>query len=207
MKYRNILDRIFPPKYDFLKQLGTIAQINANSITELHNCLNNSNSQCFKKLEEYSLEIINAKLKLEKDLVEAFSTPIDRRDIYLLTINMDRVFRYILSTSVSMKNFDLQADKIITDMVGHLQGGLNIFLEAVFALKDSAEKSEQMIADMRKAVALVEQLYINGMSKLFVCGDAMRALKFREIYHHIKDASSNLDYSVDTLHKIIVGLT
>jgi hypothetical protein len=34
----------------------------------------------------------------------------------------------------------------------------------------------------------------------------MQALKQREVYHHIKDASSNLDESVDVLHRIIVRL-
>ena len=35
----------------------------------------------------------------------------------------------------------------------------------------------------------------------------MYALKQREVYHHIKDASTNLDDAVDLLHRIIVRLT
>jgi hypothetical protein len=45
------------------------------------------------------------------------------------------------------------------------------------------------------------------MAGVFLRDDAMDALRKREIYHHIKDASSYLDNCVDILHRIIVRLT
>ena len=45
------------------------------------------------------------------------------------------------------------------------------------------------------------------MCSMFTGGDAMEALRHREIYHHLKDASKYLDNAVDILHRIIVRLT
>ena len=57
---------------------------------------------------------------------------------------------------------------------------------------------------MRQTYVEVERLYRDGMAEMFKCNDPMHALKQREVYHHIKDASTNLEYTVDIFHRIIV---
>jgi hypothetical protein len=58
---------------------------------------------------------------------------------------------------------------------------------------------------MRNTHASVEQLYRDGMAALFNCGDPIYALKLRESTTY-QGRLLHLDYSVDTLHSIIVGL-
>jgi len=54
---------------------------------------------------------------------------------------------------------------------------------------------------------VVEQLYRDGMARVFKGCDPIDALRHREVYHHIKDASSNLEDAVNILHKIVIRLT
>ncbi|SMC86802.1 DUF47 domain-containing protein [Papillibacter cinnamivorans] len=206
MKNRSILDRLFPKKYDFFNSLGRQAQINALSISALNSWLKEGKDGDADVLERCGKEADEVRLSLERDLVEAFSTPVERGDIYLLSVDMDKVIDYARSTLHSMRAFGVESDGIIRSMVDELNSGVNGFYEAVKYLKSDPAKSEQLIPAMRKTHAAVEKLYIDGMAALFQSGDPMHALKLREVYHHIKDASSNLDYSVDTLHSIIVGL-
>ncbi len=97
------------------------------------------------------------RMNLEKNLIQAFSTPFDRGDIYSISASMDKVIEYVKSTLLSMQAYDLKADGIIISMGEKLMTGA--------------------------------------------------AIKKREIYHHIKDASSNLEETVDILHRIVVRLT
>jgi len=62
------------------------------------------------------------------------------------------------------------------------------------------------IIKMRTTHTEVEQLYRNGMTIIFKTSNPMNAIKYREVYHHIKDASLNLEDTVDIFHRIVVRL-
>ena len=207
MKQRGILDRLFPPKYDFFDLLSKQAQINAMGISALNNWLKSGRDSDGEILERCRREADEVRLSLEKNLVAAFSTPIERGDIYSFSVDMDKVMEYAMSTLLSMKSFEVKTDHIIEDMAAQLKVGVDLFLESVKNLKKDPVQSEQVIPGIRNTHAAAEQLYRDGMAALFHGGDPMYALKLREVYHHIKDASTNLDDSVDILHRIIVGLT
>lgn len=207
MSSRDVLGRLFPTKYNFFDLIGKQAQLNSLGISALNTWLQSGADSDGDVLERCVRQADEVRLTLEKDLVDAFSTPIDRGDLYLFSVEMDKVIEYAFSTLLSMKAFGVEANTVITDMSAQLKTGADLFLDAVQALEGSPEKAERLIPDMRKAHISTERLYIAGMAELFESGDPMHALKLREICHHIKDASSNLDYAVDTLHKIIVGLT
>jgi len=207
MDNRNMLERLFPAKYDFFDLLDRQSQINAQGISALVEWLKSGRDSDGDVLERCRQEADEVRLSLEKDLVAAFYTPIERGDLYLFSVDMDKVIEYALSTLLSIKAFGVKVDSTIEGMAGQLKTGVDLFLEAVRYLKEDPAKSEKLIPGMRSAHASAEQLYRDGMTVLFNCGDPMYALKLREVYHHIKDASSNLDYSVDTLHRVIVGLT
>lgn len=207
MKRQNILDRIFPPKFSFYDQLAEISQINNHSISTLKQWLADDLFKESEEMDAYPDKMNQAKLALEKDLVKAFSTPFDREDIYQLSIKMNHVFNYTISTYLSIWHFKVMPDVIIIEMIQQLGTGLEIFSESIKVLEASPSLAEEKIPPMREACRAVETLYIKGMAARFESGDAMQALKFKEIYHHIKDAASYLNASIDTLHKIIVGLS
>jgi len=206
MSNRGILDRFFPVKYDFFLLLSRQAELNSLVVGALSDWLEKGGDGK-ALLEKYRAETDNVRMELEKNLVAAFSTPFERGDIYLLSVDMNKVNDYTMSTYLSMTDFGVPSDPAIKRMVAQLKDGVDLFREAVADLSKRPAHAEERIPGMRSSHAEIEQIYRDAMAALFAGGDPMHALVLREVYHHIKDASANLNYSVDTLHRIIVELT
>jgi hypothetical protein len=68
------------------------------------------------------------------------------------------------------------------------------------------EKAEEMIRQGREAYHNIEDVYIAGLAKLFRTGDAMNAIKTREIYHHLRYAGRALRDTLDILHNALIDL-
>jgi len=207
MVRKNLFDRLFPVQYDFFKMLENQATTNGHGVEALCNWLSSGLESESDKLVQYVKEADNIRKILEENLVEAFSTPFDRGDIYSISISMDKILEYVSSTLLSMKAFDVDSNEIIIKLTGKLREGMDVFTVAVGNLKKNPKKSELYIPAIRESNITVEQLYRDGMTIVFKSGDPMNALRMREIYHHIKDASVNLENAVDVLHRIIVRLT
>lgn len=207
MDKRNLFDRLFPIKHDFFEMLEHQAKVNGQGVNALYNWLNGGLESESDKLLQAVKEADEIRKSMERDLVEAFSTPFDRGDIYSISVAMDKIIKYAQSTMISMKAFEVIADETIIVMTEKLMEGTMIFTEAIGNLEHMPEKSEQSIFSIRAAHTAIEEYYRGGMTVVFKSGDPMNALRQREIYHHIKDASVNLEDSVDILHRIIVRLT
>ena len=206
MSKRNFLDRLFPVKYDFFKLLSRQAEINALTVGVLSSWLRDGGDGK-TSLDSYRKEADQVRMELERNLIAAFSTPFERGDIYSLSVDMNKVNEYTISTFLSMTDFGVSCDGTILKMAEELRTGVTLFQDAVRDLNKNPAAAEGKIPGLRASRSLIEQDYRDGMSALFAGGDPMHALLLREVYHHMKDASANLDYAVDTLHRIIVELT
>ena len=206
MEKRNIIDRIFPVKYRFYEMLYKQAYTNELGVKALYSWVRNPSVAESEALIQYVKEANDVRMKLEKDLIQAFTTPFDRGDIYSISVGMHEVLNYAESSLLSMEAFDVKPNAIIISMVEQLKTGADIFSEAVNDLERYPNKSEQAVAKMRDTHIQIEKMYRDGMISVFASKDPMIAIKKREVYHHIKDASSNLEETVDILHRIIVRL-
>jgi len=204
MDKRNIIDRFFPVKYDFYKMLNKQAEINMLGINMLYKWLSSRSKNEKKELLRYVKEADEVRLDMESKLIEAFTTPFDREDIYSISVEMDKVIEFSKSTLESMEAYEVEPNDVIINMVEKLKEGTAFLHESLTVLESNPKKSHQNIIKMRETHVEVEQLYRDGMAEVFKCNDPMHALKKREVYHHIKDASAYLEYTVDIFHRIIV---
>ena len=207
MDKKNFFDRLFPVKYDFYGMLFHQAQINGLGIKALDSWLDSGSESESEALLAYVKEADNVRMELEKKLVEAFTTPFDRTDIYSISVEMDKVIEYAKSTLLSMRAFNVKPNNIIVGMVEKLKEGSEIFSESIKYLQENPSTSGQKIAQIRDTHVDIELLYRDGMTIVFESNDPMYALQQREVYHHIKDASVNLEATVNILHRIVVRLT
>jgi len=206
MNKRNIIDRIFPVKYKFYEMLYNQAVTNGLGINALCKWVRSPSIDQSDALICYVKQANDVRMNLERDLTQAFSTPFDRGDIYSISVGMHEVLNYAESSLLSMEAFDVKPDAIIISMVEQLKTGVDIFSKSVNDLERHPNKSEQAVVKMRETHIKIEKLYRDGMISVFASKDPMVAIKKREVYHHIKDASSNLEETVDILHRIIVRL-
>jgi uncharacterized protein Yka (UPF0111/DUF47 family) len=204
MDKRNIFDRFFPVKYDFYEMLNKQAELNMLGIDMLHKWLSSRSKNEKKELLRYVKEADEVRFDMESKLIEAFITPFDREDIYSISVEMDKVIEFAKSTLESMETYEVEANDVIINMVEKLKEGMDFLFESLTILESNPIKSQQNIIKMRKTHIEVERLYRDGMAEVFKCNNPMHALKQREVYHHIKDASANLEYTVDIFHRIIV---
>lgn len=206
MDKRSIVDRIFPVKYKFYEMLYQQAHTNGLGVNALYNWVRSESVGDSEALIYYVKEANEVRMNMEKNLIEAFSTPFDRGDIYSISVGMNEVLRYAESSLLSMEAFDVKPNITIITMVEQLKIGVDIFSKSVKDLERNPIKSGQSVVRMRDTHIQMEKLYRKGMIDVFASNDPMYALKQREVYHHIKDASTNLDETVDILHRIIVRL-
>jgi len=207
MAKQKFIDRLFPVKFNFYKMLANQADMNLSGIDALHKWLSGASGEEDSVLLQDVDKADAIRMDLEKNLIQAFSTPFDRGDIYSISVAMDKVIEYAKSTLLSMKAYDVPANHTIVSMVDNLKKGTGIFAEAIGFLENHPLKAQMNIAGIRYTHKTIEQLYRDGMSAEFTSGDPMTACKHREVYHHIKDASSNLEDAVDILHRIVVRIT
>jgi len=200
----NFWERLFPVKHDFYKMIGDQAEASSNVVGYLSRWLSSRSQEDYQLLLREAGEADRLRFTMEDNLIEAFVTPFDRQDIYSLSVEMARIVEYAKSTLTEMEAFEVFEDSIIRNMVQQLKGGIDRLSEAIHLLKEDPRSSQAQIGKIRKVQLIIEDEYRAGMVALFNNPDPMQALKYREVYHHIKDAEVYLGYTTDTLHKIVV---
>ncbi len=202
-----LLDSLFPRKYDFLGMLFHQAELTEAGVEALNTWLaNGSISEPPSEVERIEKEADDARRYMEGLLLEAFSTPFDRQDIYSFSRQIDNILNFCLSTAVEMKAFDVRPDRSILSMASALQGGTEMVKEAVRVMSNDPVTAQAMIRDMRRKESEIEKTYVSDLAILFANSDPMEAMKKREVYHHLKDAGRALSITIDILHRIIVEM-
>ncbi len=207
MEKKRFIDRLFPVKYDFYDMLTNQAQMNTFCVEALFEWLTSQADTHSQAILQSIKDADAIRMDMEKKLVESFSTPFDRGDIYTISVGMDKIIEYAKSTLLSMQEFEVSANETIIAMVGRLKEGTELFSQSIKSLKHNPDQAGQSISKMRGTHIAIEQLYRDGMAKVFKSNDPMLAIKQKEVYHHLKDASENLENAVDILHRIVVRLT
>lgn len=203
---RPLIDRIFPPRYDFEGMLVEQAKITSIGVRELVDWLKRGATEEPKELATLEQRADDVRHDLEHRLQEAFSTPFDRQDIYTISRQMDQVLNFSLSTAVEMRAFEVAPSQGIIGMAEALCKGALLLPEDIEMMRTKNRQAQDLIRRIREHMHEVENAYIQSMTLLFSQSDAITALKNREIYHHLRDAGRNLSSTIDILHRIIVEI-
>jgi uncharacterized protein Yka (UPF0111/DUF47 family) len=195
------LGTIFPPRYDFHGMLFAQAEKNRDGVRALTDWLKlNDLSVPPEELARIEHEADDMRHDMERFLLEAFSTPFDRQDIYSISRQMDYTLNACLSTAIEMRAFGVHPDEAALSMALSLQQGAEQVKEAIGVMADG------MIKDMRRSEREIEVLYVTTLAMVFESEAPLEAIKKREVYHHLKDAGRTLSVTIDILHRIIVEL-
>jgi uncharacterized protein Yka (UPF0111/DUF47 family) len=206
MAKNNFWERLFPVKRDFYKMLSEQAKATSSGVSRLGSWLTSRSKEDYQFVFAETDRADAIRFDMERNLMEAFVTPFDRQDIYSLSVDMDRIIEYGKSTLEEMESFEVTADAVILRMVEQLCKGTEGLAKAIALLKEDPAKSQVYIENIRKVQLTVETDYRAGMVELFNKADVMHAMKYREVYHHIKDAAVQLGYTTDVLHRIVVRI-
>jgi len=205
-KKNSIFNSIFPREYNFEDMLAIQAEMTLNGVECFLKWLENNPVTEPLALEKNAVDVDSMRHDMEEKLINAFSTPFDRQDIYTLSRNMDYILNYSKETAREMYAFGVAPDDAILNMAFALHSGTKSMAEAVKIMKSEKITVEKKIREARKHMHEINDLYVTGMTEILNNDNAIEALKKREIYHHLKDAGRALQRTVDLLHKAVVGL-
>lgn len=203
---KGILDRLFPVRYDFHGMLQDQADQTVRGVFVFIEWLEKGDLSEPAELIEEEQRADDIRHLMEDRLMETFTTPFDRQDIYQISRQMDYILNYCLSTAIEMKAFKVYPNKPIMLMAGALMEGIHEVADAIHVMEKDHLKTENMIKGMRRWEKEIESTYVDAMSEAFSRDNAITILKDREIYHHLRDAGRTLSITIDILHRITVGI-
>jgi hypothetical protein len=205
-KKQNLFSAFFPREYDFESMLvhqsdRTVAGVNAFiawlELQPLTNPL---------ELERVENEVDALRHDMEEKLIQSFSTPFDRQDIYSISRQMDYILNFSKETAKEMYAFGVLPDTTILAMAKYLLSGTECISRGIRKIRTDKGAVEEEIRHARDTYNVMEELYISGMTELLKTNDAMYALRTREIYHHLRDAGRAMRDTLDVLHNAVIDL-
>ena len=166
-KKKSIFGSIFPKDHDFRFMLADQADKTLEGVQILVNWLNDKPLRDPIELEIIAGDVDKMRYNMEEKLIEAFSTPFDRQDIYSLSRNMDYILNYSKETAREIYAYNVDPDPTILDMSNALLLGTKCVYEGVNSINSDGEKIREMIRRSRSAIHELEDIYITGTSELF----------------------------------------
>jgi uncharacterized protein Yka (UPF0111/DUF47 family) len=144
--------------------------------------------------------------ELEETLIDAFSTPFDREELYSLSRQMDYILNFAAETAREMHAIGVTPDSAIMEMGKILLQGTTAMVEGVAVMTTDEPCVRESIREGRVSLHRIDDAYIDGLTEIYRGTDAMEALRRREIYHHLRDGGRALRGTLDVLHRAVVGL-
>ncbi|TAJ80046.1 MAG: DUF47 family protein [Gallionellaceae bacterium] len=202
-----ILDRVFPKVPDFFQMLTEQTLKVEHTVNLLVEYMENGGAEVAVALKEdvHGADLI--KVRNLHELNDAFSTPLDREDIYRAIMALDDIVMYCKTTVHEMDVLGVTPDNFMLGISHNIREGVNA-LAVGFAKLGSAPASAAKDADAaRKAERHAEKQYRVALSTLFEGDDYISMFKRREIYRHLTNAAQHMAQCANTLHDIVVKIS
>ncbi|MDD1695854.1 MAG: DUF47 family protein [Methanoregula sp.] len=205
-KKKNLFSAFFPREYDFESMLAHQSDSTVEGVKAFVAWLETLPLSPPHELERIENDVDGMRHDMEEKLIQSFSTPFDRQDIYSISRQMDYILNFSKDTAKEMYAFGVQPDKPILDMAKYLLSGTECISRGIKNIKTDKNTVEEEIRHARDTYNVMEEAYISAMSDLLKTSDTMYALRTREIYHHLRDAGRAMRDTLDVLHNAVIDL-
>jgi predicted phosphate transport protein (TIGR00153 family) len=142
------------------------------------------------------------------ELNQTFVTPIDREDIFALSLTIDDVLDYAESTVEEMYMLDVQPNAYIERMVSLLSDAAREIHLGVMRLEDHPSVSNDHAVRAKALENRMEMVYREAIANLFSMprdiDHVVQMFKLREIYRHLSNAADRGDEAANVLGDIVV---
>lgn len=201
-----IFERVFPKTPDFFMLLHEQSKQVVHTVGLLVKFMETYDAAIGEQIREDEHAADRVKMHNIHTLNEAFSTPMDREDIYRAITTLDEVVNGCKDAVSEMHALSLTPDAFTLEMANLLLLGVQ-YLEAGFAKLGKTPAEAAVDADAaRKAERKVEKLYRKALADLFQGSDFIHMFKRREIYRHLTNSAERMAACANTLHDIVVKM-
>jgi uncharacterized protein Yka (UPF0111/DUF47 family) len=226
-----IVDRILPSTPDFFSLVDEQCALAVTTMEELVTFMESGAKNVGKNIKTMEKEGDELKRRNIDVLNTAFSTPMDREDIYRAIVDIDHLMNYAKTTVREMEVFKIAPDTYTRQMAILLKGGAESLQSGFKRLSDKAVLAEEDALAARKSERSVEKVYRKALVELFdmtsyvedmrakkddlgaeveveilALEHVMEAFKRREVYRHMSNAADRVARAAATLHDIAVKI-
>lgn len=201
-----IFERVLPTAPDFFGMLALQSKAVEHTVELLVEFMETGSALVSARIHDDEHAADAVKVSNIHVLNEAFSTPIDREDIYRAIVNLDDVVNYCKSTVNEMDVLALTPDRHMLEMSRALLTGATALRNGFGKLGNNTAEASQDAEGARKAEHRVEKLYRAALADLFQGDNYIQMFKKREIYRHLSNAADRMAHCASTLHDIVVKM-
>ena len=145
------------------------------------------------------------------ELHNTFITPLDREDIFMLSLYIDDILDYCYSTVEEMQLLHIVADDYLIEMVKLTREATEELEMAFHRLFTNPRVAGEHARRAKKIENEVEHLYRVAIGDLFTkaldFSPLMEMLRRREVYRHVSNMADQADMAADILGMVVMKLT
>jgi hypothetical protein len=206
------LKEFFKPRQDrFLASLIKQAEITLQGMVILEAYMKKAAEKHAAAVAQAEKDADEARRILIDDLNHTFVTPIDREDIFALSLAIDDVMDYAYSTVEEMQILEVEPNDFLRRMVSLLRDAVEEIHLAMQRLKENPGVAAEHATRAKALENRVERVYREAIADLFTGPEdihqVMKMLKLREIYRHLSNCADRGDEAANVIHNIVVKMT
>jgi predicted phosphate transport protein (TIGR00153 family) len=142
---------------------------------------------------------------LVDELVQTYSTPFDREDLFALSRTIDDIIDAADEAARELFTYDIPWPEDLEQMTDALLDGARHIRLAVAELLDHPMVAADHAVRAKRSENRVDDLYHAAVDKLFDSRrETSELLKTREIYRHLKNSADRIDQSADDISVIVI---
>ena len=161
-----------------------------------------------KRVSDVEKEAYEVRRILIDELNRTFVTPIDREDIFALSLSIDDILDYANTTIEEMTLLHVQPNVYVERMVSLLTDAAREIYQGVTRLQDHPNVANDHAVRAKALENRMETVYREAIANLFNMPrdveHVVEMLKLREIYRHLSNAADRGDNAANVIGDIVV---
>ena len=192
----------------FLELLVKQAEFTVEGMQALLEYVKEPSEEVAQRVTQIEKEADEVRRILIDELNRTFVTPIDREDIFALSLTIDDVLDYAESTVEEMYLLDVKPNAYIERMVSLLTDAAREIYMGVIRLEDHPNVATDHSVRAKALENRMETVYREAIANLFQMprdiDHVVEMLKLREIYRHLSNAADRGDAAANVIGDIVV---
>ena len=195
----------------FVSLLIEQCDITFEGIKLLENLLRQPDDQAIDSMRAKEYEADEIRRILIDELHKTFVTPFDREDIFNLSLHIDEMIDYGLTTLEEMHLLRVDTDDYLGSMVGVVRHEAEELALAMRRLSANPRVAGDHAWRAKKLENEVDHMYRLAVADLFTKAkdfkQLMALLRRREVYRHVSNMSDRADAAANVFGMVVMKLT
>ncbi|MCL4297829.1 MAG: DUF47 family protein [Anaerolineae bacterium] len=195
----------------FVELLIQQSETTVEGIKLMESSLNRPDAAALDQMRAKEYEADEFRRILIDELHNTFITPFDREDIFNLSLHIDEMIDYALTTLEEMTLLRVDADEHLRTMVTLVRQEAEELAMAMHRLSANPRVAGDHARRAKKLENEVDHLYRVAVAELFTkpkdFKELMALLKRREVYRHVSNMSDRADAAANVFGMVVMKLT